>query len=189
MEDLRRDSILRGVLARSAVTCEKELQNNYNMLRTRRVFNNNKRIITRLIHNNFEQEAVHFEKTVLRRSAVREFNVEKPVAHEILSHILALTQRTPSGYNLQPWAAVVVNDEQKKQELHDAALAQKKILQAPVTVVFAANHHVLENMEEILRMQVESGNWDKEYAERTRRLATALLETGPCHILQVNFPF
>jgi nitroreductase len=141
-------------------------------------------INTKSIPTDFTEEAKHFENTVLRRSAVRHFN-DKTIPHEILSHILALTQRTPSGYNLQPWAAVVVNDEIKKQQLHEAALSQKKILTAPITVVFAANHHVLENLEQVIGMEVESGHWDKKYAERTDLLARTLLQTGPCYSLQV----
>jgi nitroreductase len=135
-------------------------------------------------YSTFNQEAIHFEQTVMRRSSVRAFN-DTPIPHETFSHILSLTQRTPTGYNLQPWVAVVVNDETKKHELHEAALSQKKILEAPATVVFAANHHVLENLDHILKQQVESGSWDKEYAERTRVLANALLRTDHCQLLQV----
>ncbi|KAL0479783.1 NADH dehydrogenase nox [Acrasis kona] len=132
----------------------------------------------------FEEDAVSFERTVLKRQSARSF-IEKDVPHDVLQHILGLTQRSPSGYNLQPWVAIVINDPEKKNKLHEVCLSQKKVLEAPISVIFAANHNVLENVDEVVRMEYESGNWNKEYAERTKRLATTFLQTGPCHTLQV----
>jgi len=134
----------------------------------------------------FSEHAQRLEETVLHRYAAKHFIPDKQIPPQVLSHILALAQRAPSGYNLQPWTAIVVNNEQKKQELYEAALRQQKILEAPVTIVIAANHgRPLENLETVLDQGRESGTMTEEQIDRVRRLSQALLNTGPLCALQL----
>ena len=54
---------------------------------------------------------------------------------------LFFCQRAPSGFNLQPYVAVVVTDEPTKAQLADATFGgnRDRLLEAPVAVVFAAD--------------------------------------------------
>ena len=132
----------------------------------------------------FPEEAAIFEKIVLRRRAIKSFNPDKPIPSETLSHILALTQRAPTGNNLQPWTAVVVSDPEKRKELHFAAMSQQKILEAPITVVFAANLNALANQSKVISMGVQSGTMTEAEARDMNVKTTALLHPGPLCILQ-----
>jgi nitroreductase len=134
----------------------------------------------------FSQHSKILEETVLARYAAKQFIPDKQIPPQVLSHIIALSQRVPGGYNLQPWVAIVVNDEAKKRDLYEVALRQEKILQAPCTVVFAANHgRPLENLDTMLEMDRQFGTLSEEKIDRVRRLATALLDAGPLCIKQV----
>lgn len=50
-------------------------------------------------------------------------------------------QRAPSGFNMQPYACVVVREQADREKLADAMLATngRKVKEAPVVVVFAAD--------------------------------------------------
>ncbi|EFC40997.1 predicted protein [Naegleria gruberi] len=132
----------------------------------------------------FPEEAAIFEKIVLQRKAIKSFNSDKPVPMDVLNHILALTQRAPTGYNLQPWTAVVVSDPEKKKALHEAALSQPKILEAPITVVFAANLNALANQSKVISMNVQNGMMSENEAATMSRNTTALLKSDPTCIIQ-----
>ena len=131
------------------------------------------------------EEAAIFEKIVLNRKAIKSFIPDKPVPPEVLSHILGLTQRAPSGYNLQPWVAVVVSDPEKRKALYTASLSQQKILEAPITVVFAANLNALANQSKVISMGVQNGTMTEKEAQQMYQKTTAYLGTGPLCLFQL----
>ncbi len=80
----------------------------------------------------------------------------------------------------------MVTDPKKKQELFEASLRQQKILDAPVTVIIAANHgQPLQNLETVLEQGRSSSTMTEEQIDRVRRLSNGLLNTGPACALQV----
>lgn len=58
-----------------------------------------------------------------------------PVAKEDLRQIVVAGLESPSGYNLQPWRFVVVQNPEQRRRLRVASYDQPKIEQAPVVVV------------------------------------------------------
>lgn len=50
-------------------------------------------------------------------------------------------QRAPSGFNMQPYACVLVREQADRERISDAMLASNavKVKQAPVVAVFAAD--------------------------------------------------
>ncbi len=46
--------------------------------------------------------------------------VDKPVPRELLAKVVAAAAKAPSGSNLQPWIFVVIDDDQKRQEIGKA---------------------------------------------------------------------
>ncbi|KAF1333234.1 Nitroreductase family, partial [Globisporangium splendens] len=83
-------------------------------------------------------------KAISDRSTVRFFSAD-PVPDALLAEVLRLTQRAPSAMNMQPYACVVVRDQTGREKLAEAMLDTngRKVKEAPVTVVFAADLRTL----------------------------------------------
>lgn len=77
-------------------------------------------------------EAIH------GRRSIRKFRPD-PIPSELLHRILDAAHWAPSAGNLQSWEFVIVQDQQKKQEVAKAALGQSFITQAPVVIVVCAD--------------------------------------------------
>ncbi|KAL9646726.1 hypothetical protein ABK040_001148 [Willaertia magna] len=135
--------------------------------------------------SSFSTEAKVFEKIVLDRKTTKFFDPNRPVPIDVLNHILALTQRAPTGFNLQPWTAVVVTNPEKKKELYKASLSQNKVIEAPVVVVFGANHNVLDNRDKVFQTSIKTGNFSEDYAKSAYISTTAMLNTGPLCLFQL----
>jgi nitroreductase len=58
-----------------------------------------------------------------------------------LDSFIVMMQRAPSAMNTQPYACVVVRDQADREKLAEAMLETngRKVKEAPVTVVFAAD--------------------------------------------------
>jgi Nitroreductase len=109
-----------------------------------------------------------FDAAVVRRHAARHFT-DEPVSQARLARLLALTRRAPSGYDSQPWCAVVVRDPVRKRQLQRACLGQAQVVEAPAVVVFAANARPVSRMREIATQNQALGAWSPEYARFMRR--------------------
>lgn len=79
-------------------------------------------------------ESLPFDDAVRRRHATRHFT-DQPVDEALLAHLLALTRRAPTGYDAQPWCAVVVQDPRTRAKLRHACLGQSQLTEAPAVVV------------------------------------------------------
>src|SRR5438105_4368516 len=73
-------------------------------------------------------------RVVMERRATSHFQPD-PVPPEYLNAILQLASQAPSGYDLQPWRFIVVQDEQNRRRLQKAAFNQAKISEAPVVII------------------------------------------------------
>jgi nitroreductase len=106
-----------------------------------------------------------FEEMLLTRRSVRDFS-PTVVQKELLERLLAITQRAPSAYNLQPVHRYVVTQRQQKEALLSACMNQPVILSAPSLIFFAGDkdayiHHAQKTVE----MDVASGTMSKERGE------------------------
>lgn len=73
-----------------------------------------------------------------KRHSIRRFK-DKEIEKEKIQLILEAANSAPSAGNLQAREIFLVKDNQKKQELTEAALGQDFIAEAPVVLVFFAN--------------------------------------------------
>jgi nitroreductase len=120
-----------------------------------------------------------FEQLALRRRSVRRFRPD-PLPHGLLERLLDIARWAPSGYNLQPTHFFVVDSEAARQRLCPAAMNQKHVLQAPVTVVFAGDRRVYENdFERILDEERSIGGISLEYEGILRRVVPLAMRAGP----------
>jgi nitroreductase len=67
----------------------------------------------------------------------------------------------------------------RKTALCEAVLGQKKVKEAPATIVFAGNKHVKQNLEDVSRASVEAGVWSPEYARRVDMQVRLMLSDCP----------
>jgi nitroreductase len=122
-------------------------------------------------------------ETIRSRRAVRHFS-QKKISDELLREILDLTNRTPSGFNLQPWHFVIVNDSSLKKLLSHVSMDQRQVIEAPCTVVFVADPRAWKkSYKEVLKLALDSGSLSKERAKRYRKSVNLLFYTGPFGIL------
>jgi len=72
---------------------------------------------------------------------------------------LALAQRSPSGWNLQPYRAVLVQDSHVKGQLAHAMVGGniRRVLEAPVTVVWLADVKPWRLIEDAVRLERQNG--------------------------------
>ena len=73
-----------------------------------------------------------------KRHSVRKFK-DKEIEKEKIQLILEAANSAPSAGNLQAREIFLVKDNQKKQELTEAALGQDFIAETPIVLVFFAN--------------------------------------------------
>ncbi|KNH06097.1 serine/threonine-protein kinase SRPK1-like protein [Perkinsela sp. CCAP 1560/4] len=125
-----------------------------------------------------------FERIVHRRYSCKHFDTQRTICPRLLRRILLATLRAPSGFNLQPWVAVMVSMESQRERLYEAALRQKQVLDAPVTVVFACSTDFSHTNNELRRTEkrgMEAGGVERFYFQRNTRF---MLNQGPCGIFQ-----
>ncbi len=80
-----------------------------------------------------------FFETVRHRHSVRKYMSEVAVEREKLNAILEMACAAPSAGDLQSYKIFVVEDEQKRRALSNAAENQDFIAKAPVCLVFCAD--------------------------------------------------
>ncbi|KAF1780212.1 Nitroreductase [Phytophthora cactorum] len=78
--------------------------------------------------------------TIEERYACKAF-LPTPVPDETLKEILRLTLRAPTGFNVQPYACVLVREQKDREKLAEAMMDSniRKVKEAPVVAVFAAD--------------------------------------------------
>ena len=89
-------------------------------------------------------------EAALSRRSIRQYS-PAPIPEADLRQLLRLAGRAPSAYNVQPWRFIVVQDEEVKARLADAAYGQSQVLRAPATIVMYSDmQDALERMPEAM---------------------------------------
>ncbi len=83
----------------------------------------------------------------------------------------------PSAYNNQDWEFVIVRDEEKKEEIYEAADEQKHVREAPVVIAGVAT-----NPEDMMPCGVSGGVVDLSIALDHLTLKAAEEDLGTCWI-------
>jgi nitroreductase len=99
---------------------------------------------------------------ILQRRSIKTFEAT-PIAPDILNELLTLTVAAPSSYNLQDWRIILIQDETQKAAIAEACFGQQQPIQAPMTVVFAADPNAWkQDLTPIYRQGLEKGVWTPE---------------------------
>jgi nitroreductase len=84
------------------------------------------------------------------RRSIRQY-APVPIEEPDLRELLGLAGRAPSAFNVQPWRFIVVQDEDLKARLAEAAHGQPQVLRAPATIVMYSDmQDALERMPEAM---------------------------------------
>ncbi len=101
---------------------------------------------------NLQNQPLDVPAAILHRRAIKSFI--------LLRQLVELTVAAPSSWNLQDWQIILVQNEDQRKALSEAANGQHQILQAPVTFVFAADSNAWqEDPTPIYQQAIQNGAW------------------------------
>ncbi len=86
---------------------------------------------------------MEFEEVIKKRRSVRKF-LHIPVPRELIARIIGAGHEAPCAGNIINWRFVIVQDEQKRKDLAEAALEQHWIAEAPVVLVLCSRLNELK---------------------------------------------
>src|SRR4028118_2256167 len=95
---------------------------------------------------------VSLKDSIEQRRAARAFKSD-PIPEVILKEIFRLGVRSPSGYNLQPWRFIAVQDPESKQKLAACAFDQRQVVEAPTVLICLGDRRAAEseNIEAVIQ--------------------------------------
>jgi nitroreductase len=118
-------------------------------------------------------------QVLLERRATNHF-LPDPVPQEYLDAILKLAAQAPSGYNLQPWRFIVVQDEENRKRLQKAAFNQPKVAEAPVVVIAVGlKEEWKRTADEVFQEGAKRGAGKLENVDKYKQSAFDFLGTLP----------
>lgn len=82
---------------------------------------------------------MEFKDAMKARRAVNYFDPQKPVSMDQVRQLIETAALAPSGFNSQPWNAIVLTDPEEKAKLRKVAWDQTKITDAPVVLIILAD--------------------------------------------------
>ncbi|KAG6615075.1 Nitroreductase family [Phytophthora cinnamomi] len=102
--------------------------------------------------------AKHLGAAIRERFACKSF-LSDPVPAGTLREILKLTQRAPTGFNTQAYVCIVVRSAEDRARLAGAMMDSniRKINEAPVAVVFAADCEPSKNVPRLQQLGRDNG--------------------------------
>lgn len=97
------------------------------------------------------------------RYAVRKYDANKNVSEDNLYTILESMRLAPSSFGLQPWKFVVVNDENTRAMLREAAYGQPQLTEASEIIVLCYKNTLNEeDVEKYLTAIIDKRNVARE---------------------------
>ncbi len=126
------------------------------------------------------EPSINLRHAIEQRRAVRSFQptLIPPV---ILSEILRLGLRSPSGFNLQPWRFIIVRSLDSKEKLQACAFNQGQVTEAPVVLICCSDRRVSEPdyIESVIQLGREQGAINDSYADYIRTAIPNAFEQHP----------
>jgi nitroreductase len=113
-------------------------------------------------------------EAVKERRATPSFDGTR-VPADVLDTILRAGLESPSGFNLQPWRFVVVQEPEQKKRLREAAMNQSKVEEAGAVIVFCGDlkGSTSEGLDQVLAESAEHGFTD----EQNQKAKAGILKT------------
>jgi nitroreductase len=96
-----------------------------------------------------------FSKIVQKRRACHYFKPDVKIPQEHWQQIFHETSLSPSGYNLQPWEFILIQDQQNIQKISEIAYNQKHVQNASGIVIALADTNIARNADRISQEWVD----------------------------------
>ncbi|MCU0544387.1 MAG: nitroreductase family protein [Oscillatoriaceae cyanobacterium Prado104] len=127
------------------------------------------------------QPSINVKIAIESRRAARSFKPD-PIPPTIVKEIFRLGLRAPSGYNLQPWRFIVLQDLASKEKLAACAFNQRQIVEAPIVLICCGDRRAAEseNVEAVIQLGKELGAVNDAFADYMRQAIPQLFEYRPC---------
>ena len=87
---------------------------------------------------------MQFKSVFLGRRSIRRYK-DKEIPMEVVADIIDIARYSPSSGNLQNWKVIVVDEQDKRQEIADACLQQDWMIEAPVHLVICNDYEDVKN--------------------------------------------
>jgi nitroreductase len=78
-------------------------------------------------------------KEIEQRQSIKDF-LTKPIEDEKMDRILEAGRLAPSAKNRQPWRFIVINDENLRENIQQAAFGQEHVGKAPALIAAASTN-------------------------------------------------
>mgnify|MGYP002777017334 FL=1 len=120
------------------------------------------------------------KEAIEQRRAARAFRPD-PIPQVILEAVFQLGLRAPSGFNLQPWRFIVVQEQQNRDKLKACAFNQRQVGEAPVVLICCGdrNSAAMENIEAVIGLGSEVGAMSEDFANYMRSQIPPFFENHP----------
>lgn len=116
-------------------------------------------------------------EAIKTRRSINFFDKTKTITREQVDTLIELASLSPSSFNLQPWEVIAVDDPERKKILRECAFNQPKAEEASVIFIIIANPGAVEqNIDTILKKQVEAGTLKAENVEATKKMPFQLYD-------------
>jgi len=126
------------------------------------------------------QPSINIKVAIESRRAARSFKPD-PIPPAILKEIFRLGVRSPSGYNLQPWRFIAVQDPESKQKLAACAFDQRQVVEAPTVLICLGDRRAAEseNIEAVIQLGKEAGAMNDAFADYMRQAIPPFFQNHP----------
>ncbi|NEP13488.1 MAG: nitroreductase family protein [Symploca sp. SIO2C1] len=125
--------------------------------------------------------SMNLKDAIEQRCAARSFRSDS-IPQAILAEILRLGLRSPSGFNLQPWRFIVVQEQGNKEKLRACAFNQRQVTEAPVVLICCGDRRVNQTdyIESMIKLGKDAGGVNDAFADYMRSAIPQLFEHHPC---------
>ncbi|MFB5663965.1 nitroreductase family protein [Alteribacillus sp. HJP-4] len=96
------------------------------------------------------------------RHSIRKYDKQHAMPEEDLNELIEAATAAPSSWNLQHWKFLVINSDEKKQELLPIAYNQQQVVDSSVTVAILGDKEANQNADTVFEKSLENGAMTEE---------------------------
>lgn len=123
-----------------------------------------------------------FRNICLSRHSTKRFATDRRIPKEVLQDVLQSTLMAPSGFNLQPWQIIMVQNQDIKQRLSESSMLGTgnmfRTKDASAVAVFCADLELRRRIEHVVKLEKETNNRDPGYLASLPLVSTILTGEG-----------
>ena len=123
-----------------------------------------------------------FRNICLSRHSTKRFATDRIIPKDVLQDVLKCTLSAPSGFNLQPWQIIVVENQDIKDQLAELAMLgagnKYRTKDASAISVFCADLELRRRIEHLIALEKERNNRDPGYLASLPLVASILTGEG-----------